>query len=218
MCLIIAGAVSQSQVLAETNEFTSSELKEIRFLSRALIRSRANEKIKIDKELEPERKRIENIQNTLQALESAQVKAMRQVKLESANNLTKVTQVKLNGKTISHHSSLNKYENKIHKFKHKSSLRLSKARSKLTAERVKVEDELPSAFRFWKKKTHKDKRNEHVIKVIKNIETKLSNMQVAESVGLAEITALKEQLILQKPDLSTEELEPTFHTITKHRK
>ncbi len=224
--LMLFGAASQSQVLAETNEFTSSELKQIRFLSRALIKSRANEKIKIDKQMVSERKRIQAMKETLQNLEAEQFKNLSDTNLKALSPVVSVSPIQINGQSSSLNTSnklsarpvVSVQKQKRESLGNKQAKLIASTVSKLEVQRNKLEEELPSKFLFWKKRNHRDKRNEHVINVTSEIEKELQDMQVTGAMDLAKIKSMKERLTLKAPERAAEEIQPTFQTITKHSK
>lgn len=206
-------------------EFSSAEIKKIRFLSRALIKSRANEKVKIENEIKPERERVKSMRSALEALETSALNNLGVASITPVDRNSSTSVLMLDG--VAQQSAVVSLRNQNMAFKvekqsgdnNERDVAISRALTKVASERSIVESNIPSAFQFWRQKTRKDKRNEHLVNVLEEVEKDLKEMQENKNLDLQKIKLLKEKMTIKKQDKEVvlEEIEPTFHTITKHR-
>lgn len=185
----------------------SAEIKKLRYISRSILKSRAQEKQKIEKETAPERQRLQAIQLEIEELARLIKNAQFEVSLTKVNSVTRKPTL---GRRNTQASNFN--ENTLSL---KQQNLINTSLKKIVQRRTVIEDELPKFWQFWKKKTPQDYRKETTVQALQGVEDTLSIMN--KTGNLDGIASLKKRLSLIKKSTPFDTLDPTFQTRTKHR-
>lgn len=257
LVLSFLGTGFSSTCFADTG-LSSSEIKKVRYLSRALLQSRALEKKRIDTEVAPLRADIKKMEDSLDSLISSEQASLSRTTLTSANNgrelraSSGVMTQKLghvDGKTVltgPDGSVIETIDQSVvqpevvvqpiavlpdvipavsvpsgadikKKHRRDQEKRVKESMGVITEIRTETEVKTPSRFAFWKKKSQKDRRNEHIVVVAKDIEQQLTQMTQKNQVDMQTLKALKKKLNLKKLAIDFEQIKPTIQTRTRHR-
>jgi len=206
---------------ATGDSLDSAEIKNLRFLSQAILQSRAQEKDKVKKEAKLEREKLKKIQDELQALEQQMRKIL--LSVDFSGNDLRTAKIEKTG-SINPQNNVVEPQAKVIE-KHDAHLvrkRLITAKfnttlNRLKTNRMELEDELPKNWQFWKKRTVSDDRKQNIVNEILAVENELTSMSQAKNIDLQKLEKLRKRVQIRKPEIFTAEIDPTIQTITKHR-
>jgi len=212
----------------KNNEFSSEEIKNIRHLSRALIKSRANEKLRIDKETSSQKNYLKNMRDEVSALNNDVMSKYATSNVTVAESAqAEVHEMTIDGKT---HKSTVITKGKVigdNKKNIGSSVRqtviedrkrsISKSENKMKRMRQSVEAGIRKPWMIWKKDTDSDIRARKIVEVSKKIENEMAVLAKLDSVDMPKMKELKEKLDLKKIEAPDDGVHPTLQIRTKHR-
>lgn len=227
ICIVVLSGLTISNVSAAETGLTSGEIKNIRHLSRALLQSRAIEKKRIEDEVDAERVDIKKMEDSLEQLIDSEKRAMSQVVLEPVKNTNSFTAVfKPEGLAVPAITPSTTEEGLVNaevtssaatKLKQDRLKRIQASKNTIASMRVSIDNKLPGPLEFWKKKSERDRRNEHAVRVATSVEKELEKMSQDNQIDIAKLKALKDKLSLKKPDINFDDIGPTYQTKTQHR-
>lgn len=226
--LMLALSVSVPQAQASDHNLSSAEIKKLRFLSSAVLKSRANEKKRIEDSVNPERKQLQSVYDAVHSLEKSIQKEHMAVSLQANDNTVPQQSVGVinkkgsgNQRIIKADAGNVKVEKKTVRVNRSADTRFRKKMTSTAADiekiRTQLESEQTPSWQFWKKKTAKDMRSKRVASVLKKTEVRLAELSAADKVSLKGIQNLRKSLELKSVEVKFDEAEPTMQTITKHK-
>lgn len=215
--MLAAISLCASQIIMEPvsakESFDSAEIKNLRFLSRSILKSRVQEKNRIEKEIEPLKAKLQAMQADLSKLDAQITKEFLSVELTTT---TLTPQAVLNGRPAQADRSGTPASNRNASLgARKRNIR--NTRVKLKSKRAMLENELPSFWEIWKSKTANDKRKELIIEKLKDVESELARMATSGKLNIQDVKQIKRKIELRRPEISFDKIDPTFQTRTKHR-
>lgn len=206
-----------NQTLAENKHgLNSDEIKNVRHISRAILKSRANEKKHIEDELVGQRKDLAQMKQVVEALET-EIRKMMLVppRLNISPRVKNMTSSLDNSKEGKKSIQTKPQVILATGFKEKTSARLKDTSSRLMSLRQGLEKNQPAWWQFWKKKDQQHMRASKIADVSKKVEAKLNALVDADKVELKEIQKLKQMLELKRQEINIKDMDPTIHTRTK---
>ena len=206
--LLMFSLITTASIAGTEDTLNAGEMKQLRFLSQALIKSRAIEKEKIDAEIGPERERIKAMRDSLDELSDKSI-------IDSSVSTLQSAQIRSPDKAIKRKAASTGTTITVPQ---DHSVKIEKVKTMLEVHRVEIEKELPSRFAFWHKKTKKDGRNEQLVTAISEVEQSLSVMAKTNKIDNKKIKDLKEKLMIKANKVDMKDIDPTLQTITKHRR
>ncbi|MCW8831200.1 MAG: hypothetical protein OQK32_06745 [Gammaproteobacteria bacterium] len=228
-CLgVVALTLSATMIPMESvagNFLTSGETKKIRNVSRTLLQSNAIERKRIEAEIVLERSDISKMEDSLGRLIASELSAMSKVTLESINNANNTASVLIKDGSVVQLPGMNAgvkgqgsaMSDIARKTREDRIKRIQVSKNDIANVRVAVEHKLPSKYAFWKTKTKRDVRNEHIVRVAKSVEKELMVMSQLGRMDIKKLRELKDKVTLRRPDIDYKDIDPTFQTRTHHR-
>lgn len=189
----------------------ADEIKNIRFISRAILKSRLNEKKRIEQELTGQRKDLAQMRQMVESLEQDMRKALLAPPQLISPLVTQAATGKAAAKTI----QANPQAVDLSTRKQQRSARFRDTASRLAGKRQALEKAQPTWWQFWETKTRKQRRDDKLIAVSRKVEARLNDLAKADKVDLKEITKLKEMLTLKRPKVDLKDMAPTIQSRTK---
>ncbi len=224
LCQLIAvfalAGSSPLSVAAEASGFDAGEVKKLRYLSRALLKSRAIEKERIERELQPQRRQLKEMRETLGVLDAEMLEAVSSSGVEpNETSSMGVGEMVVDGRIVARGET-----GKTRSVRPRQKATVQKqnavnvAMKKLDASRGSIDRTIPRRWEFWKSKTPGDDRAEKMVSANLQVRQELSELVESDIVELKKIRALKGRLSLKKKDVPADDTHPTLQTITKHRR
>jgi len=221
LVLVMSSTITSPLVSAD-EALNSAQIKKMRFLSQALLKSRAVEKKRIEVEVQPLRAQVKEMQAALEPLAAIKFNSKSMLITKSkdstgyieANDLLpegekmQAARAGLKTKTIQIETNLNAEKQR----------KLANAIVKMKQSKKELEKDSPQRWQFWKKMSDKDQRQNHVLKIAGDVQSELANMEQSGELDIAKIKGLKHRLTLQRPYVPLTDIDPTFRTLIKHRK
>lgn len=224
--VLVLLAAPYGTALADTGSgFTSDELKKIRFLSRALIKSRALEKGKIDRELADVRTTMHEMEQVLagaiaeELSDRARVYRVDKVnrKLEAPGELVIDGKVVHDAEAGSPHQQVTTESVSSKAYSEIKQRRFNGLDKRLRDSRRQMEAKVPGRLVFWRKKSLADRKYERAVAVTGQVLDELTQVSAQERPDIDRLQKLRNKLALKKQEVARDVSEPTFTTRTKHR-
>ncbi|VAW53362.1 hypothetical protein MNBD_GAMMA06-388 [hydrothermal vent metagenome] len=231
LCAIALLGMSAATVAVADNELNAGEIKKVRYISRALLQSRALEKKRIETEVTVQRVEIKKMEDSLSDLINNEMKARTKVSLTPVSTTNTATAVfspqnnrsQKNTAAVSALSpeSLSKKNKsqvlKIEYLKKQRMKRLQGSQDVIKETYLNTKRKLPSPFNFWRKKSTHDFRNENIVRVAEDIEQTLGQMALEGKINLQKLKMLHKKAGLHKADINFDDISRTLQTRTRHR-
>lgn len=217
----ILSVILSSLASAEESGLDSAEIKKIRYLSSALLKSRVIEKERIERELLPQRQQLKEMQDAIHVIDVEMLKSMSQSAIEP-NSTSFVGDVVVDGEVVSSGEgnvsrSVNQQSKAVSKFAVKRQRVIDEAIKKLDVAHNSIAESIPKKWELWKSKGLIEHRAEKMVTVNRQVKQDLLSIANGDSAELKKIRTLEGKLTLKKKPVPVNDLYPTLETRTKHR-